>query len=71
MHRLKKLALWGFIVSTHIWQHHNKVMEKSFLRSIDNLFHGDAAGVVAILDILCNGAVKQHRLLRHNANLRP
>lgn len=45
-------------------------MQKSFLRRVHNLFHGEAAGVVAILDILCNGAVEQHRLLRHDADLR-
>lgn len=45
-------------------------MKESFLRSLDDLIHGDAAAVVAVPDILRNGTVEQHRLLRHDADLR-
>lgn len=54
---------------TYIWKSHHKVMEKSFLCSVDNLFHASLSSVISILDVLCNATVKQHRLLGHDAHL--
>lgn len=53
----------------YIWKSHHKVMEKSFLRSVDNLFQANFAHVVSILYVLCYAAVKQYGLLGHDAHL--
>lgn len=45
-------------------------MKKGFLGGVNNLSHGDVACVVPVFYILCYAAVKQHRLLRHDADFR-
>lgn len=44
-------------------------MQLCLLGGGDDLVHADLALVVAVADVLCDAAVKQDRLLRHNANL--
>lgn len=44
-------------------------MKVGFFCSLSNLLHADTAGVIAILYILSNAAVKQDWLLGHYANL--
>lgn len=44
-------------------------MKLGFLSSYDDLIRADVPRVVTILDVFCNAAVKQDRLLGHNANL--
>ena len=59
-----------FCVLSHIRQCHYEVMKIGFLSGLDDLFHGDIACVIAILNVLCNAAIKQRGLLGHYANLR-
>lgn len=44
-------------------------MKLGFLGSGDDLIHADFLQVVAVLDVLCDAAVKQDGLLGHDANL--
>lgn len=44
-------------------------MKLGFLGGGDDLIHADLPGVVAVLDVLCDAAVKQDGLLRYDANL--
>ena len=60
-----------FVYCTHFWQCHHIIVEESFFGRVHNLLRADRAHVVSVGDVLCNAAVKQHRLLGHNANLSP
>lgn len=44
-------------------------MKLGFLGGRDDLIHADFPGVVAVLDVLGDAAVKQDGLLGHDANL--
>ncbi len=44
-------------------------MKLRFLCGGDDLIHADFPQVVAVLDVLCNAAVKQDGLLGHDADL--
>lgn len=48
---------------------HDKVMKLGLLCGRDDLIHADFSQVVAILNVLCDAAVKQYGLLGHDANL--
>lgn len=46
-------------------------MEEGFLRRLHNLLHAHVTRVVPVLNVLGDAAVKQHRLLGHDADLGP
>lgn len=46
-------------------------MHVSFLGGAHDLFNGYVSGVVPVSDVLADGAVEQHRLLRDDAEVAP
>lgn len=46
-------------------------MKLGLLGGRDDLIHADFPGVVSVFYVLCDAAVKQDRLLGHDANLGP
>lgn len=58
-------------VVTYIRQHRDKVMKEGFLCCLSDFLHAHVAHIVSILNVLSDAAVKQHRLLGHNADLGP
>lgn len=63
--------MWLYGVFTYIWQPHDKVMKEGLLCRLHNFLHAHGARVVPILNVLGDAAVKQHRLLGHDADLGP
>lgn len=46
-------------------------MQIGLLSSLYNLLHAHGTRIITVLDILCDTAGEQHRLLGYDANLRP
>lgn len=53
----------------YLGERHHKVVKLGLLGGGDDLVHADFPTVVAVLDVVGNAAVEQHRLLGHDADL--
>lgn len=54
----------------YLWQPLYEGVYVSSLSGLFDLLEADFSVVVSVCDVLCQAAVKQHRLLGNNANLR-
>lgn len=53
----------------YLGERHHEVVKLGLLGSGDDLVHADFSTVVAVLDVVSDAAIEQHRLLGHNADL--
>lgn len=54
----------------YLGQLSDEIVNVCNFRGFDDLLHWNSSCVITISDVLCNGSIEQHGLLRHNAESR-